>query len=117
MRSDYLSLGVAPVASATPFVSAHQPGETVERRVRGYMAGNCAHCHNPQYLSVKDMRYTTPLAQTNLCSSIVPGDPAGSRVYQLVTTRPGMPCLGTIAVDPLADQLFASWISGMTSCP
>jgi hypothetical protein len=111
------ALGVAPVSSATPFVSAHQPGETVERRVRGYMAGNCAHCHNPQYLSVKDLRYTTPLAQTNLCSSITPGDPAGSRVYQLVTSRPGMPCLGTIAVDPLADQLFASWISGMTSCP
>jgi hypothetical protein len=38
-------------------------------------------------------------------------------VYQLVTSRPGMPCLGTIAVDPLADQLFASWISSMTSCP
>jgi hypothetical protein len=111
------ALGVAPVSSATPFVAAHQPGETIERRVRGYMAGNCAHCHNPQYLSVKDLRYATPLAQTNLCSSIVPGDPASSRVYQLVTSRPGMPCLGTIAVDPFADQLFATWIGSMTSCP
>ncbi|HEX5058113.1 MAG TPA: Ig-like domain-containing protein [Kofleriaceae bacterium] len=111
------ALGIAPVASAMPFVSAQQPGETWERRMRGYMAGNCAHCHNPSNLSVKDLRYTTPLAQTNLCSSISPGNPSGSQVYQLVTSRPGMPCLGTLAVDPLASQTLAAWISGMTSCP
>jgi hypothetical protein len=111
------ALGIAPVAAATPFVSAHTPGETIERRVRGYMAGNCAHCHSPQYLSVTDLRYTTPLAQTGLCSKLTPGSPSTSRVYELVTSRPGMPCLGTIAVDPLADQLFAAWITGMTSCP
>jgi hypothetical protein len=111
------ALGVSPVTSATPYVSAHQPGETLERRVRGYMAGNCQHCHNPQYLSIKDLRYTTPLAQTNICSAITPGNPGSSQVYQLISSRPGMPCLGTIAVDPLAQQLFAGWISGMTSCP
>ena len=41
------ALGVAPVSSATPFISPHQPNETIEHRVRGYMAGNCMHCHNP----------------------------------------------------------------------
>jgi hypothetical protein len=82
--------------------------------MRGYMAGNCAHCHNPQYLSIKDFRYTTPLAQTKLCEAVVPGDPANSRAYQLVTSRPGMPALGTLAVDPLADQMLGAWISGMT---
>ncbi len=111
------AIGVAPVSSATPFVSHNQPGATVEQRVRGYMAGNCAHCHNANYLSIRDLRYTTPLAQTGLCSSIQPGNPSGSQVYQLVTSRPGMPCLGSIAVDPLAQDLFATWISGMTSCP
>jgi hypothetical protein len=111
------ALGVAPVASAQPFVSAHDPGEPVDRRMRGYMAGNCAHCHNPQYLNIKDLRFSTPLAQTRLCDSITPGSPSTSRVYQLVTTRPGMPALGTLAVDPLAEQLLGTWITSMTSCP
>jgi hypothetical protein len=112
------ALGVAPVSSATPFISPHQPNETIEHRVRGYMAGNCMHCHNPQHPSVWDMRYTTPLAQMNLCGDIVPGSPATSGVYELVTRRPwGMPCIGTNAVDPLAKDLFAAWIRGMASCP
>jgi hypothetical protein len=111
------ALGIAPVSSATPFISAHQPGETWEHRMRGYMAGNCAHCHNPQYLSIKDLRYTTTLANTHLCDAIVPGDAAGSKVYQLVDSRPGMPCLGTLAIDPLAVQMLGAWINGMTSCP
>src|SRR6185503_4183299 len=65
------ALGVGPASSTTPFLSAHEPGETWERRMRGYMAGNCAHCHNPQYLSIKDLRYTTPLSSTKLCEVIV----------------------------------------------
>lgn len=111
------ALGIAPVASAQPLPSIHDPGESLARRVRGYMAGNCAHCHNPQYLSIRDLRFTTPLAQTRLCQSITPGAPASSRVYQLVTSRPGMPALGTLAVDPLAGQVLGAWIAGMTSCP
>ena len=111
------ALGVVPSPSATPFVSIHDPGETVERRMRGYMAGNCAHCHNPQNLSIKDLRYTTPLAQTKLCAAVTPGNPGGSQVYQLVSSRPGMPCLGTLAIDPTAVQVLGAWIAGMTSCP
>ena len=111
------ALGIAPVASAQPLVSPHDPGETVERRMRGYMAGNCQHCHNPQYLNVLDLRHTTALAQTRLCNVITPGAPASSRVFQLVTSRPGMPALGSLAVDPLAAQLLGAWITGMSSCP
>ncbi|HUS26992.1 MAG TPA: Ig-like domain-containing protein [Kofleriaceae bacterium] len=111
------ALGIGPNSSTQPLVSPHEPSETAEHRMRGYMAGNCQHCHNPQYISIKDLRYTTPLAQTKLCEVIVPGDPASSVVYQKVTSRPGMPALGTVVVDPLAQQLLGSWISGMTSCP
>jgi hypothetical protein len=112
------ALGVAPVASATPFISPHQPNETIEHRVRGYMAGNCMHCHNAMHPSIWDMRYTLPFAQMNLCNDITPGNPAISPIYELVTRRPwGMPCIGSLAVDPLAQELFASWIRGMTSCP
>ena len=85
--------------------------------MRAYMAANCAHCHNPNHISVLDLRYTTSLSNTNLCSKIVPGDPANSIVYQKVSSRPGMPPLATLAVDPLAVQMLGNWISGMTSCP
>ena len=85
--------------------------------MRGYMAANCAHCHNPLHIWTKDLRYTTPLAQTRLCDVIVPGDPAASIVYQKVTSRPGMPALGTLAVDPLAADTLGSWITGMRHCP
>jgi hypothetical protein len=110
-------LAVGPAAQVTPFPSPHDPTQTVEQRTRGYMAANCAHCHNPDHIAIKDLRFTTPLAQTRLCEVIVPGSPPQSRVYQLVNQRPGMPALGTLAVDPLPVDLIGTWISGMTSCP
>jgi hypothetical protein len=110
-------LNVGPGTTATPFISPHDPSETSEHRMRGYMAANCAHCHNPQHVSIKDLRYTTPLSQTRLCEVIVPGSPSQSIVYQKVSNRPGMPPLGTAATDPLAVATLADWISGMTSCP
>ena len=111
------AIGVAPAASATPYTSAHDRGASYEQRARSYMAANCAHCHNPNNIAIKDLRYTTPLAQTRLCEVITPGAPQNSVVYARVTQRPGMPPLGTLAADPHADTLLYRWIAGMTSCP
>jgi len=111
------AIGVGPGTAVAPIIAAHDPSATFEQRTRAYMAANCAHCHNPTNIAVKDLRYTTPLASTNLCSSIVPGSPPQSVVYARVTQRPGMPPLGTLAPDPLAEHLLGSWISAMTSCP
>ncbi|MDB4956606.1 MAG: Glutamate synthase large chain [Myxococcales bacterium] len=111
-------LGVGPASpNAVPFISPHDPSETAEHRMRGYMAANCAHCHNPDHIAIKDFRYTTPLSQTRLCEVVVPGSPSQSRVYQLVSSRPGMPALGSAYVDPLAVSMLGTWITGMTSCP
>ncbi|MBA3454625.1 MAG: hypothetical protein H0T42_16180 [Deltaproteobacteria bacterium] len=110
-------LGIAPSTAGTPLPSPHDPRETPTNRVRSYMAANCAHCHNASYISIKDTRFTTPLAQTRLCEVIIPGDPVNSRLHQLVTTRPGMPALGTLIVDPLSADLISTWITQMTSCP
>ncbi len=110
-------LAVGPATTATPFIAPHDPSASWEDRTRGYMATNCAHCHNPEHVAIKDLRYTTPLGQTRLCDVIVPGSPSQSVVYQKISSRPGMPILGTLAVDPLAVELFGNWITGMTSCP
>lgn len=112
-----VALGVVTPSTPPAFTAPHDPSATVEKRMRGYMAANCSHCHNPQYLNIKDLRYATPLASTKLCDVIVPGSPSQSIVYQKVTSRPGMPPLGTAAVDPLAEELLGAWITGMTSCP
>lgn len=110
-------LGVGPASTVAALPSPHDASLPVERRTRGYMAANCAHCHNPNHIDVKDLRITTPLAQTRLCEVIVPGAPANSRLHQLVTQRPGMPALGSLVPDPLIGSLVSTWISGMTSCP
>ena len=111
------ALGVGPATSATPFISPYDPSATWQQRTRGYMAANCAHCHNPDHVAVHDLRYDTPLAQTNLCPDIDPGDAPGSYVYRLVSSRPGMPPLATLQVDPIAVEILGNWIDGMTSCP
>ena len=110
-------LGIGPSSGTPALPSPHDASISVEMRTRGYMAANCAHCHNPNHISIKDMRFTTPLAQTRLCEVIVPGRPANSRLHQLVTQRPGMPALGSLVPDPLIGSLVNTWITGMTSCP
>ncbi|MBA3395282.1 MAG: hypothetical protein H0T89_21720 [Deltaproteobacteria bacterium] len=112
-----VQLGLHTTTTANPFIATHDASASFEQRARSYMAANCAHCHNPNNIAVKDLRYTTPLGQTKLCTSITPGSPSSSDLYVRVTSRPGMPALGTLIVDPHADEILARWISGMTSCP
>ena len=111
------AIDVGPANTATPYPSTHDRGTSYEQRARAYMAANCAHCHNPNNIAIKDLRFTTPLGQTRLCEVIVPGSPSQSVLHQRVTSRPGMPPIGTLAADPHADLLLTRWISGMSSCP
>jgi hypothetical protein len=111
------AMSVGPSTSVPPITSTHDRSATWEQRSRSYMAANCAHCHNPNNIAIKDLRYTTPLAQTRLCEAIQPGSPSQSVLYARVTSRPGMPPLGTLLTDPLPEQLLSRWITGMTSCP
>lgn len=111
--------GVIDTAATTgAFAIYHDPSETVERRVRGYLQANCIDCHNPAGECPQlDLRWETPLASTHLCDLIVPGSPGSSVVYQKVSQRPGMPPLATLITDPTIVDLMSEWISGMTSCP
>ena len=102
-----------------PAREQRDPRVSIEQRVRGYLAANCAHCHNPAgECAPIDFRLATPLAGTHLCEYLVPGDPASSRVYQLVSARPGgMPAAGSLATDPLILDIMARWIRSLPSCP
>ena len=51
-----VALGILPTSTPPAFTAPHDPSATPERRMRGYMAANCSHCHNPQYISIKDLR-------------------------------------------------------------
>jgi hypothetical protein len=90
----------------------------LEQRVRSYLHSNCAHCHNPGgERATRDFRWDTPLADTNLCGEVVPGDAAGSLVYQRDGARPGMPPLATLQTDDYWLGVLGEWITSIAACP
>jgi len=110
-------IGVYVNAGATPYPAPHDPRETLEHRMRAYIATNCAHCHNPAgERNQQDFRFATLLGNTGLCALIAPGDPAGSRLYQKDASRPGMPPIATDLVDPFVADVEAQWIRSMMTC-
>lgn len=115
-------LGAIPaqLGKLAPFASPHDTSAPLELRVRGYLAANCSHCHNPAgERPTRDFRWETPLDRTMLCGpdpEVVAGDPASSVIVQRISARPGMPPLATLQTDPLAIDIATRWIAGETSC-
>lgn len=104
------------------FASPHDTSVPLEVRVRGYLAANCSHCHNPAgERPTRDFRWETPLLQTMLCgpdSEVVAGAPAQSVIVQKISTRTdGMPPIATLQTDPLAIDIVTRWIASETNCP
>jgi cytochrome c553 len=118
------SLGAIPAppgpSRAAPITSPHDTSAPLELRVRGYLAANCSHCHNPTgERPTRDFRWETPLERTLLCgpdAEVVAGDPASSVLVQRISARPGMPPLATLATDPLVIDIATRWIAGETNC-
>ncbi|MFN0253859.1 MAG: Ig-like domain-containing protein [Kofleriaceae bacterium] len=113
-------IGMQP--NITPFASPHDTTTSLETRVRGYLAANCSHCHNPTgERATRDFRWETPLAQTMLCgpdNEVVQGMPAASVIVQRISTRVnGMPPIATLQTDPLAIGIMTRWITTETNCP
>lgn len=116
------TLAYAGVIDAVPasgaFADYHDPTESLERRVRGYVQANCSDCHNPAGECPQlDMRWETALADTRMCDLVVPGSPGSSVLYQKIASRPGMPPLATLVTDPLIVDVMGEWIQSMSSCP
>ncbi|MBB6092582.1 putative repeat protein (TIGR03806 family) [Povalibacter uvarum] len=105
-------------------------------RARAYLHTNCSQCHRQggPTPSTMDLRYTTPLAQTNACNAppqagdmglgasarlIAPGNATNSIVVNRVNRRRdanAMPPVGSDQIDTAGVALLTQWINGMTGC-
>ena len=112
------------------------PGGPVEVAALGYLHANCSHCHNltrPEHDGARcfepkdrydftlavgelDALGATPTYRTVVGDAVKPGDPDGSRLYELVSSRGmfrQMPPLATEKVDSTATANIRAWIEGL----
>lgn len=108
-----------------------------EREAIGYLAGNCAHCHNPRssaYVGDElDLRHFKAaralvgreahrLSRPGITKLVDPGAPESSAAYRLFErsflVREGlsvqMPPIGNQLVDPRGRELLRSWIETLS---
>jgi uncharacterized repeat protein (TIGR03806 family) len=109
--------------------------DALESRARAYLHANCSNCHRPNGTGrgPADFRYSTALADANVCNEnpsqgtlgiagaklVVPGSPSSSilsvRIHALNASR--MPPLASRVVDPEGTALIDQWISSLNACP
>lgn len=130
---------LSPPITATPSTLPAMPDPygtagTVAARARAWLHTNCSHCHRPGGGTPTDLdlRYATPLAQTNACD-VAPqaGDlgiagarliAPGSAARSLVVVRAGrrdaaaMPPLASTLVDNAGIALVSGWIDALGGC-
>jgi uncharacterized repeat protein (TIGR03806 family) len=124
-----------PNPATLPALSTLAGPDSAELRSRAYLHANCQSCHRPGApgLGGIDLRWDTPLADTNLCDVVPssgtlgvsgarilkPGDAASSVLYlrMLATGDARMPRLGTTLVHADATAAVQAWINGLTACP
>ena len=108
---------------------------SLEARARAYLHVNCSMCHEPAGPTPVDMdlRFSTPLAETELCGRrptegdlgvsgarrLAPGAPSRSLLIVRMRTigRGHMPPIGPEQLDPEGAALVESWIAGLSRCP
>jgi uncharacterized repeat protein (TIGR03806 family) len=110
-------------------------GAPLEDRARAYLHTNCSQCHRPNTANVRfpfDTRFTTPMAQTDLCDvepggtdlgvagarRLAPGEPSKSLIYLRTQRRDahGMPPVGSAMVDAQGVELLRRWIESLDGC-
>ncbi len=116
---------------APQFFALDDNSATLEQRARSYLHSNCSGCHRPGAASdFMDLRFSTPLANTNTCGiaasiddlgvsgaeRIMPGNPDASVILLRMETLDGtrMPPLASLVVDNEATQLIRNWIATLS---
>jgi hypothetical protein len=107
-----------PTLPKTAYIS--DTNATLEVRVRSYLQGNCAHCHQPNGAhAFFDARFSTPLEQQNIVGGPV-GDPMGipgANPLCIFATHLSakVKCLRSPKTSSTRIT-FRSWVTGSTAC-
>ncbi|MFN0077994.1 MAG: PQQ-dependent sugar dehydrogenase [Prosthecobacter sp.] len=128
----YFSAAVTGVNNLAAFAAANDTSQSLEWRVRSYLAVNCVQCHQPGGAAQGswDARSTIKTDAANLINGllvnndgdaanrfIVPGDAAHSMLLRRQQgngiTR--MPPLGTFERDLVNEQLVSDWIAALST--
>ena len=104
---------------------------SLDQRARSYLDVNCAPCHRPESVgrTIIDLRYDTPLAETNTVGAfptlgdigepealiLTPGAPQLSTLYLRMLTLGTfrMPPLASSIIDERGADLIATWIASL----
>lgn len=97
--------------------SARVVGDTeLDRRMRGYIHGNCAICHNNQ--DIGNFSYDVPIAEWNVPPRrnsgrfLAPGNPGESAMYRMFSAGM-MPPIGVQLQDEATVQEMRDWIASL----
>jgi hypothetical protein len=108
-------------------------GESAEEVAAiGYLASNCAHCHNPESSNYEgdqlDLRHhlakeelvakeSVRLKRDDITTLVVPGNPGHSVLMRLFDAELGdreqskMPPIGNLTIDPRGRAILTAWIN------
>ena len=119
---DHLGMLSAPIPKEAyaplPQLSGY---DTVERRARAYLHGNCAFCHQGGDPANMDLRFAMPLPSTRTCDGkrLVAGNPAASTLVTTMraTDATRMPPFASALPHDTAITLLEDWIRSVPSCP
>ncbi len=133
-QQDMFTTAPPDLATLAGFIDPYGTAGTLDARARGYLHGNCAHCHQPGGGAGKSglvfLASEPDLAKVGVCKipaaagpgtgghphDIVPGKPDESIVvYRMNSLDPEikMPELPNRVIDQRGLELIRSWISAM----
>jgi len=125
----------ADLSSLPRLPNPFDPSGPLDLRARSYLHVNCAPCHRPESVgrTILDLRYDTPLAETNAIGAfptlgdlgepealiLTPGAPQLSTLYLRLLTLGTfrMPPLASSIIDQQGADLIAAWIANLDAAP
>ena len=123
----------ADLSSLPRLPNPFDPSVPLAQRARAYLDVNCAPCHRPESVgrTIIDLRYDTPLAETNTVGAfptlgdlgelealiLTPGAPQLSTLYLRMLTLGTfrMPPLASSIIDERGADLIAEWIADLAT--
>ena len=121
----------ADLSSLPRLPNPFDPSVSLDQRARSYLHVNCAPCHRPESVgrTIIDLRYNTPLTETNTVGAfptlgdigepealiLTPGAPQLSTLYLRMLTLGTfrMPPLASSIIDERGADLIAEWIASL----